>query len=78
MNKTSPQQVGAPQIWYLVNSDNLEDCILSEKDYQNLRLEMSTGDFHSHSAIKIERELTDEEWSKAMYWDEEEQALLPY
>lgn len=66
------------QTWFLVNSDNLENCILSAADYKELTLQMSTGDFHSHSAVKIERELTDDEWSQAMYFDEEMGALLPY
>ena len=51
-------------LYYLVNSDNLEDAIITAADYERLTLEMSTGDFHVHTAIPINRELTDEEESK--------------
>lgn len=37
-------------MWYIKNSDNFEDCTMSSMDYDNLRLEMSTGDFHTHEA----------------------------
>ena len=37
--------------FYLVNSDNLENAYITADDYTNLRLEMSTGDFGSHTAV---------------------------
>jgi len=38
------------QKYLLVNSDNYENVIMTEEAYLELRLQMSTGDFHTHRA----------------------------
>lgn len=60
---------------YLVNSDNFEDAILTAPAYRELRLQMSTGDFHAHTAVPLLRP-TDAQVCDAMYWDEDEQAFM--
>lgn len=37
----------------LLNSDNYDNEIVTEAEYQEIRLQMSTGDFHTHTAKKI-------------------------
>lgn len=36
---------------YIVWSDNVEGAVLTERAYKELRLQMSTGDFHTHKAV---------------------------
>lgn len=45
---------------YRVTSDNLDNALISVEDYKRLRLEMSSGDFGSHTAEQVEVE-SDEE-----------------
>ena len=60
---------------YLVNSDNFEDAILEAEAYVELRLQMSSGDYGSHTAVPL-YEPTDDQLNSAMYWDKEENAFL--
>lgn len=60
---------------YRVNSDNLDNAVLTEAAYHELRLQMSTGDFHTHTAEVI-AEPTEDDICDALYWDEDEQAFM--
>jgi len=51
-----------------VTSDNLENCLISEADYKELRLEMSTGDFHTHKAEEV---MADPEELVSLYEEQE-------
>lgn len=62
-------------VLYRVNSDNLEAAILTEDAYTTLRPLLSTGDFHTHTAEVVDNP-TFEDICAALYWDEEEQALM--
>jgi hypothetical protein len=66
---------GADMKLYLVNSDNLDNAILTAEAYAEFRLQMSTGDFHTHTATVIDAP-TDDQICDAMYWDETEQAFM--
>lgn len=59
----------------LVNSDNLEDAVLTAEAYKEYRLQMSTGDFHTHTAVPIVNP-TEDDICNALYWDHDEQALM--
>ncbi len=63
--------------FYLVNSDHLEDAVLDAAAYKELTLQMSTGDYHGHTALALLHP-TEEQLNSAMYYDSEENAFLPY
>ena len=43
-----------------VNSDNFENTLMTLEAYKELRLQMSTGDFHTHEHILLEGDLNKE------------------
>lgn len=63
--------------YYLVNSTNFEDAVLDAPAYRELTLQMSTGDYHTHTAVLLLHP-TEEQLNSAMYYDAEENAFLPY
>lgn len=43
-----------PRTLILVNSDNFENQLMTFEAYAELRLQMSTGDFHTHTHEVVE------------------------
>ena len=43
-----------PRLLILVTSDNFDNQLMTFEAYAELRLQMSTGDFHSHKYEAIE------------------------
>lgn len=50
------------QLMVLVNSDNVSETLMTVEAYKELRLQMSTGDFHSHTHAMVEADLDDAEY----------------
>jgi hypothetical protein len=47
---------------YKVTSDNFKGQLMSAEIYQELRRQMSTGDFHTHTAVRVwQNDLSDRE-----------------
>jgi hypothetical protein len=46
--------------YYLVNSDNFENAVMTATALKHLRLTMSTGDYSTHTAIKIDSPTADQ------------------
>ena len=60
---------------YLVNSDNFKDAVFTAEAYKQFRCLLSTGDFHTHTAVLISNP-TDDQICDALYYDEDEQAFV--